>query len=487
MTSGPKQDSAEVAAKSDDLVGTILNERYQILRLLNEGGMAKIYVAIHKVLRREVAIKVLKGGCADDADVVQRFINEGRAAGNLGHPNIVECTDIGTTADGKPYLVLELLSGHTLADEITRSGPMTIGRAAKIASRIADALATAHVSGIVHRDLKSDNVFLSRKRGVVDWVKVLDFGVSKFDSEPVGTQKGSMLGTPDFMAPEQVVDAGAVDLRADIYALGVILYEMLTGRRPFHGIAFPMVLYAIAHEPPPTLESFRKDIPLEFVALVNKAMAKRPEERQSSMFELLAGLEPFADRISMDASMDDLVASSSARLSVVPFAELHADAEEERRRSSSSGAAPTSSTLPNPNQTRNAKAAVSGFGGVGLISLLIVAALGFVWWRSSHPAGSSVTSTATESVQTDVKEVKLTVSPLNANVEIDGRPMNVTNGTVQIKGAIGTVHYVRAFVGTNESRAQVVISVDGAVPSRIDVVLPAPSSAPVAPLAPAKP
>lgn len=491
MTSGPKQDSADVAAKSDDLVGTILNERYQILRLLNEGGMAKIYVAIHKVLRREVAIKVLKGGCADDADVVQRFINEGRAAGNLGHPNIVECTDIGTTPDGKPYLVLELLSGHTLADEIIRSGAMPIGRAAKIASRIADALATAHVSGIVHRDLKSDNVFLSRKRGVVDWVKVLDFGVSKFDSEPVGTQKGSMLGTPDFMAPEQVVDAAAVDLRADIYALGVILYEMLSGRRPFHGIAFPMVLYAIAHEPAPALESFRSDLPPELVALVNKAMAKRPEERQSSMFELLAGLEPFADRVSMDASMDDLVASSSARLSVLPFPELHMDADEERRRSSSSGAAPTSSTLPNPSQNRNAQTAVSGFGGVGLISLLIVAALGFVWWRSTHPGGSAAPSPATEQAQKDGMEVNLAIVPPSAQVEIEGRPVVVKNGMVKIKGAIGTVHYVRAFVGTNESRAEVVISVDGAIPARIEVVVPppgqpAPSAATPAPVGPAK-
>lgn len=487
MTSAPKQDSAEVAAKSDDLVGTILNERYQILRLLNEGGMAKIYVAIHKVLRREVAIKVLKGGCADDVDVVQRFINEGRAAGNLGHPNIVECTDIGTTADGKPYLVLELLTGHSLADEIKRSGPMTIGRAAKIASRIADALATAHVSGIVHRDLKSDNVFLSRKRGVVDWVKVLDFGVSKFDSEPVGTQKGSMLGTPDFMAPEQVVDAGAVDLRADIYALGVILYEMLTGRRPFHGIAFPMVLYAIAHEPPPALESFRKDIPPELVALVNKAMAKRPEERQSSMYELLAGLEPFADRISMDASMDDLVASSSARLSVLPFSELHMDPDEERRRSSSSGAAPTSSTLPNPSQTRNARAAVSGIGGFGFISLLIVAALGFIWWRSSHPGGSAAPQPATEQAHQEGKEVALTITPPNATVEIDGRLVVVTNGMVKVQGAIGTVHYVRAFVGIHEAREKVVISVDGAIPSRVDVAVPGPSAAPTAPVAPAKP
>lgn len=484
MSSAPKPDSAEPATKSDDLVGTILNERYQILRLLNEGGMAKIYVAKHKVLGREVAIKVLKGGCADDTDVVQRFINEGRAAGTLGHPNIVECTDIGTTLDGKPYLVLELLTGHSLADEIIRSGPMPIGRAAKIASRIADALATAHVSGIVHRDLKSDNIFLSRKRGVVDWVKVLDFGVSKFDSEPVGTQKGSMLGTPDFMAPEQVVDAGAVDLRADIYALGVILYEMLTGRRPFHGIPFPMVLYAIAHEPATPLESFRSDVPPALCALVAKAMAKRPEDRQASMFEMLEGLEPFADRISSDASMDDLLASSSARLSVTPFSDLPPEPTEERRRSSSSGAAPTSSTLPNPNQPKNTRPKSTILGAAVIVSGLVLCTAGLLWLRfSAEPTPPPVTP---PTPQKEITEVDVIVTPAEASVEVDGRPTKLAKGILKIKGVVGTVRHVRAFVGTNETRAEVVISLDGAIPPRLDVTIPAPapsaSNSTVAPL-----
>lgn len=480
MSPVPKQDSADVATKSDDLVGTILNERYLILRLLNEGGMAKIYVAKHTVLGREVAIKVLKGSCADDTDVVQRFINEGRAAGTLGHPNIVECTDIGTTTDGKPYLVLELLVGHSLADEIVRFGPLAIGRAAKIASRIADALATAHISGIVHRDLKSDNVFLSRKRGVLDWVKVLDFGVSKFDSDPAGTQKGSMLGTPDFMAPEQVVDARTVDLRADVYALGVILYEMLAGRRPFHGIGFPMVLYAIAHEPPPDLESIRKDIPSELLAIIVKAMSKRPEDRHASMFEVLAELEPYADRLSMDASMDDLMASSSAKLTISAFPELFG-AEEERRRSSSSGAAPTSSTLPNSNQKKNTLSLGAIFGGIAIVSILLIGAIGLIWARSTEtPAPVTVASVAP---QKEIIEVGVALTPANASVEVDGRLVEASNGVIKIKGIVGTVRHVRAFVGTHETRAEVVISLDGAIPARIDVSVPAPvlsASTPIA-------
>lgn len=471
MTSSvPTSDRNSAGSKVDDLIGTVLNERYQILRLLNEGGMARIYVAKHTVLGREVAIKVLKGGCADDSDVVQRFINEGRAAGTLGHPHIVECTDIGTTADGRPYLVLELLAGHSLADEIIRSGPMPVGRAAKIASRIADALATAHGSGIVHRDLKSDNVFLSRKRGIVDWVKVLDFGVSKFSSEPVGTQKGSMLGTPDFMAPEQVVDAAAVDLRADIYALGVILYEMLAGRRPFHGIAFPMVLYAIAHEAPPTLESFRSDIPPDVLALVNKAMSKRPEDRHASMLELLAAVEPFADRVSApDASMDDLVASSSARLSVVPLAELQLDAADERRRSSSSGAMPTTATWPNPGEK---KTSFSSTTAMGIFALVGLSSLGIVAFRRQLLTQEAALSAATTAPANEIVEADVGIAPGDAIVEVDGRRVEVMNGTIKIKGAIGTVHHVHAMVGSNDARTDVVISLNGAMPSRVEVAVP---------------
>ncbi len=470
----PKLDSADAATKSDDLVGTILNERYLVSRLLNEGGMAKIYVAKHTVLGREVAIKVLKGGCADDSDVVQRFINEGRAAGTLGHPNIVECTDIGTTPDGKPYLVLELLVGHSLADEIIQFGPLAIGRAAKIASRIADAIATAHIAGIVHRDLKSDNVFLSRKRGVLDWVKVLDFGVSKFDSDPAGTQKGSMLGTPDFMAPEQVVDARAVDLRADVYALGVILYEMLAGRRPFHGIAFPMVLYAIAHEPTPPLESFRKDIPPELLALIGKAMSKRPEDRQASMFQVLEGLEPFADRVLTDASMDDLMASSSAKLMVLPYSELFG-AEDERRRSSSSGAAPTSSTLPNtnPNQKKATLPIGALFAAITIAAVLVAGAV--VLFQGRPMQTLAPVTVASLAPQKEIIEVDLIVTPANASVEVDGRLTDSVNGIIKIKGIVGTVRRVRAFMGTYETRAEVVISLDGAIPARIGVTIPAPA------------
>jgi serine/threonine protein kinase len=488
MPAVPKSDGAGATSRPDELVGSILNERYQILRLLNEGGMAKIYVAKHTVLGREVAIKVLKGGCADDTDVVQRFINEGRAAGTLGHPNIVECTDIGTTPDGKPYLVLELLQGHSLAEEINRSGPLAIGRAAKIASRIADALATAHMAGIVHRDLKSDNVFLARKRGIIDWVKVLDFGVSKFGSDPVGTQKGSMLGTPDFMAPEQVVDACEVDSRADIYALGVILYEMLTGRRPFHGVAFPMVLYAIAHEVPPRVGTFRDDVPEEILAVVDKAMSKDPEDRQASMVEIVETLEPFVERVSMDTSMDDLVASSSAKLTMLQWSELQQLGDEKPRSSKRGGAptssrrgiAPTSATLPNPTtatvpNTSDKKPSRSFIPFLGAVGIGVAMGIGMyaLMWVRSNASQNEAALVPVAQPQRDIVGGVFNVTPPEASVEVDGRPVANSKGVVKIEGIVGTVRHVRAFVGLHEARAEVVISLNGPIPSRIDVPVPA--------------
>jgi hypothetical protein len=251
---------------------------------------------------------------------------------------------------------------------------------------------------------------------------------------------------------------------------------MLAGRRPFHGIAFPMVLYAIAHEPPTELESIRKDIPRDLLAVVSKAMSKRKEDRYGNMFELLAALEPFADRVSMDASMDDLVASSSAKLTVMPYAELLGLADESRR-SSSSGAAPTSSTLPNPNQnpTKKHRSMLTLFGGIAAALILLVGAVGLLWSRST-PSGAPSPASSVAQLKESVVEVDVSVTPINASVEVDGRLVETKKGIVKIKGVVGTVRHVRAFVGTNETHTEVVISLDGAVPSRINVATPVPSS-----------
>ncbi len=275
--------------------GDTVEGRYRILKPLDEGGMGTVFLAEHVLIKRKVAIKVLRPELAEDVDVVERFMNEARAAGTLGHPNIVESTDMGFTRDGIPYIVFEFLEGTLLVDEVYRLRGLPIRRALKIAHQIASALEAAHRANIIHRDLKSENIFLTDKDERPDHVKVLDFGISRFlemesDSRP---RKGNIMGTPEFMAPEQITTPDKVDRRADIYALGVIIYEMITARRPFRNDDDPQaVLHAVVHDPPPPLGKSEAPPGLSEV-IIDKLLAKDPEARYQTMRDLQGALEAF--------------------------------------------------------------------------------------------------------------------------------------------------------------------------------------------------
>ncbi len=250
--------------------------------------MGSVFLAEHTLIKRRVAMKILHAELATDADVVERFMNEARAAGTLGHPNIVESTDMGFTHDHVPYVAFEYLEGTLLTDEIYRVGGLSVQRAVKIAQQIASALDAAHNANVVHRDLKSDNIFITDKDDVLDHVKVLDFGIARFLAL-ADANLHAVMGTPEYMAPEQITTPADVDARADIYALGVILYEMLTARRPFTG---DDVLSKIVNELPPPLA--HPDVPDELAQLVvGRMLAKDPEQRVQSMLEVGELLEPF--------------------------------------------------------------------------------------------------------------------------------------------------------------------------------------------------
>jgi serine/threonine protein kinase len=257
--------------------------------------MGTVFLAEHALIKRRVAIKILHPELATDANVIERFMNEARAAGTLGHPNIVESTDMGFTHNHVPYIVFEFLEGALLTDEIYRVGGLPVRRAVRIASQIASALHAAHNAGIVHRDLKSDNVFLTDKDDAFDHVKVLDFGISRFlmlDDK----QKSMVMGTPEFMAPEQITDPESVDRRADVYALGVILYEMLTARRPFASEDDPrQLMHRIVHEEPPPL--MRPEVPHGLAdTILGKMLAKHPDDRYQTMADVEVALESFITR-----------------------------------------------------------------------------------------------------------------------------------------------------------------------------------------------
>ena len=270
--------------------GQVLDDRYRIRGILAEGGMGTVFVAEHVLIGRRMAIKVLHRELAHDAKMVKRFMNEALAAGTLGHPNIVEATDMGFTPDRVPYIVYEYLEGSLLTEEVYRINGLPVRRALRIAIQIASALDAAHNAGIVHLDLKSDNVFLTDKAGALDHVKVLDFGISRFmEADTEITQRGLVIGTPEFMAPEQVTSPDTVDKRADIYALGVLLYEMIAGRRPFAGDDPRILLYRICNEPPPPLD--REVAPELESLLFERLLAKDRQHRFSSMKDVIAALE----------------------------------------------------------------------------------------------------------------------------------------------------------------------------------------------------
>lgn len=264
-------------------IGDLVEGRYRILKELGAGGMGTVFLAEHLLIKRKVAMKILHVELATDADVVERFMNEARAAGTLGHPNIVESTDMGFTEDHVPYVAFEYLEGTLLTDEIYRVGGLPVRRAVKIAQQIASALDAAHKANVVHRDLKSDNIFITDRDDALDHVKVLDFGIARFLQVP-DAQSNTVMGTPEYMAPEQLTHPETVDARADLYALGVILFEMLTARRPFSG---DDVLEQIVHTKAPAIDG-------ELGPLVAQLLEKDPEHRVQSMLEVLEMLEPYA-------------------------------------------------------------------------------------------------------------------------------------------------------------------------------------------------
>ncbi|MFN0251772.1 MAG: protein kinase domain-containing protein [Kofleriaceae bacterium] len=283
----------------DKLVGQTLDGRYYVEKKIGEGGMGVVFSARHAVIERPLAIKVLKREVMRDTATIQRFVREAKAASRIGHPNIVDVTDFGTTPDGMTYSVMEYVHGDTLGTALRAASPFSAHRAVKIAAQIARALGAAHDKGIIHRDLKPENVFLLNRDGRTDFVKIVDFGIAKVAppqggvAEPRLTRAGSVFGTPEYMAPEQAAGRGDTDGRVDIYALGIILYEMVTGRVPHRGDSMVRTLAMQMLDPVEPPSKLRPDLPIppELEQVILTALAKKREVRYQTMGELLAALE----------------------------------------------------------------------------------------------------------------------------------------------------------------------------------------------------
>ena len=287
--------SPETDERFDSLVGAVLAGRYQVVRRIGEGGMGAVYEAKHTLIGKRVAVKVLLEKLVAKSDFVARLLQEARLASSIGHENIVDVTDFGTTDDGRSFVVMEFLDGESLAELAMREAPLPIERSLRIARQAASALGAAHAKGIYHRDVKPENIYLVR-RADADFVKVVDFGISKA-VKPGGddggegyrlTHTGLLLGTPLYMSPEQARGDEDLDQRVDIWALGVMLYECLTGEVPFHANNYLQIIsQVLTHTPtPPSQLRPELGIPDAVETVVMRAMEKDRSRRYQTMAEL---------------------------------------------------------------------------------------------------------------------------------------------------------------------------------------------------------
>lgn len=275
--------------------GQIIDDKYRIVGLLGVGGMGSVYEGENSRIKRRVAIKVLHADTASNAQAVERFEREAQAAGRIGSDHILEVLDLGKLTNGDHYMVMEFLDGETLGARIKRVGGLTPRDVAPLIRQALLGLQAAHTAGIVHRDLKPENIFICKeKAGHHDFVKLIDFGVSKFNklgSDMAMTRTGAVMGTPYYMSPEQARGGKDIDHRSDLYSMGVILYESVTGKVPFDAETFNELLFKIVLSEPPPLRQVCPEVDAAFESITQKAMARDPAHRFETADEFVKGLD----------------------------------------------------------------------------------------------------------------------------------------------------------------------------------------------------
>ncbi|WP_437493929.1 serine/threonine-protein kinase [Sorangium sp. So ce1014] len=520
--------------------GEIVDRKYKLTRLIGEGGMGCVYEARQLDTGEQVAVKLISGQKRrESGTALGRFQREARAAAGIETPHIVRLLDAGTDpVTGSPYLVMEYLEGEDLGQLLHRLGPLRPDVALRVVVQACLGLQKAHEARVIHRDIKPANVFLARSGDGEIVVKLLDFGIAKIKPSEGGattglTTTGKMLGSPLFMAPEQIEDIRTVDYRTDIWSLGVLLYAALAGNAPRHDIASIARLFVLlCTEPAPPIQDVAPWVPREIAAVVHRALQLKMDDRFQGAEEMLAAMHPLLPdghalrQEALVAVTDGERAVLAPRLDVGPAARqgsqgspARADEGSRSDPTGDGGRGPAvSGSSGDPAASGSASgaslssAAARSRGPAVLLVLGVAGAIAFLAApRAADPGGDAAPATSAEPATSAsaaasaapatppdaldpapavLRRVALSVAPRDAAVEVDGAPAEVRDGLVEIAGVLGSNHRVRLVSAGAERVEDVVVTENGASPPRIALDVPAvgPTSAPIArPQSPRRP
>jgi serine/threonine-protein kinase len=399
----PGTEPAEAARGSDDRpalsgappTGSIIAGKYQIERVIGAGGMGVVVAALHLQLGTRVAIKFLLRSARENPDTVARFAREARAAASVANEHVARVLDVGALENGAPFIVMEFLEGVDLATRLRERGPMPVEEAVECVLQACEALSEVHAAGIVHRDLKPANLFWLRRPSGLPWIKVLDFGISKvLDADPSKlqaaiTHSATVMGSPPYMSPEQLQSTRSVDARTDIWALGVILFELITGRSPFIAATFPEVYLNIAVRAPPSPREFNASCPVPLEAAILRCLSKRREDRFRDVAALARALLPFGSERAR-ASVEHIARTAAGTSGSVDNSARQDRALEDPAPNIVNTVTALGTTTPLPTRRRRSAVVLGIAGGLG--SLLAFAFLAFGGPNSWRPKSAAPTS-----------------------------------------------------------------------------------------------